>query len=133
MAARSVLRTSAARRRTVVDPVTRGIELALSLSLLEHADTAFWVQGVTLLLVGILTFSSVRGIVVQTMYRDDEMPRVRSQEILPRRQAVRLQPQVKLQESSFTSPNRRRQLLIHQEIHRGPVLSALGVQVWRRR
>ena len=48
-----------------MDPATRGVEIALSLSLLDPAEAAFWSQGVSLLLIGILIFSSVRGIIVQ--------------------------------------------------------------------
>lgn len=69
LAVRSILQHGA--RRTGVDPVTRSIGYALRLSLLEPDAAAFYSQGVSLWLTGIMVFSSVRGFLVQVMTSDD--------------------------------------------------------------
>ncbi|KOO26011.1 golgi ph regulator [Chrysochromulina tobinii] len=69
LAVRSILQHGA--RRTGVDPVTRAIGYALRLSLLDPAAAAFYSQGVSLWLTGIMVFSSVRGFLVQVMASDD--------------------------------------------------------------
>jgi hypothetical protein len=68
LAVRSILQHGA--RRTGVDPVTRAIGYALRLSLLDPAAAAFYSQGVSLWLTGIMVFSSVRGFLVQVMASD---------------------------------------------------------------
>jgi hypothetical protein len=52
-------------QRVSLDPVTRVVEWGLTLSLLTHVEAAIISHAVSLLLIGIMAVSSVRGFIVQ--------------------------------------------------------------------